>query len=590
MAGLSGQNVKILVDGIPVFGRQGTTNEININQIDVNSIQRIEIVEGPMSVIYGADALAGVINIITTKVRASDLSVSARLHEESIGSEYGIKQGIHNQYASLGWRRNNWEAGGGIGRNYFGGWQGDAVGRELTWHKKDQVLGNVFVGYTNARFSVKYRLDGLDEIITNPGNFSQVADPASGDTLAHDQEYLSQRLMQQLQASFIANNKLSFQLQSAYTTYSRQVFSTTVNKRNGDVRLDPAEGSQSVAEINAFTFRTLAVYKMNNIFSFQPGVDINLENGEGERLKSGSNSIGDYAFFITSEITPTSRISIRPGLRFIHNSVYNAPPVIPSINSKFVITRELDFRLAYARGFRSPSLRELYFDFQDANHSIFGNPDLKAEQSHSLTGSLNWNRQSTNGWVVNAVINGYYNDIENMIDFVFDASTPNLATYGNIARSRTGGGSLAGTARNKNWNLGAGISYTGFYNTYSASDKSLPELQWSPEANLNAGYHFQKLGMDVNFFYKFTGKKPSYTTNSSQEIVLSELEDFHMADLTISKNFNKRFKLNAGVRNLFDVKNINSTAISGGVHTPSGSRSLASGRSIFVGLAFNWEK
>ena len=59
MLGLSGQNVKILLDGMPMIGRQGTSNEININQIDVNTIERIEIIEGPMSVIYGADALAG---------------------------------------------------------------------------------------------------------------------------------------------------------------------------------------------------------------------------------------------------------------------------------------------------------------------------------------------------------------------------------------------------------------------------------------------------------------------------------------------------------------------------------------------------
>ena len=67
MMGLKGQNVKILIDGLPMVGRQGTSNEIDINQIDINSIERIEIVEGPMSVVYGADALAGVINIITKK-------------------------------------------------------------------------------------------------------------------------------------------------------------------------------------------------------------------------------------------------------------------------------------------------------------------------------------------------------------------------------------------------------------------------------------------------------------------------------------------------------------------------------------------
>ena len=68
-------------------GRQGTSNEININQIDINSIERIEIVEGPMSVVYGADALAGVINIITKK---------AALQKFLLLQEYMKKRSVTN--------------------------------------------------------------------------------------------------------------------------------------------------------------------------------------------------------------------------------------------------------------------------------------------------------------------------------------------------------------------------------------------------------------------------------------------------------------------------------------------------------------
>ncbi|MFC0181299.1 TonB-dependent receptor plug domain-containing protein [Pseudarcicella hirudinis] len=67
LMGMSGQNVKVLLDGVPMVDR-GSTRE-SIGQIDINTIDRIEIVEGPMSVNYGSDALAGVINIITKKGR-----------------------------------------------------------------------------------------------------------------------------------------------------------------------------------------------------------------------------------------------------------------------------------------------------------------------------------------------------------------------------------------------------------------------------------------------------------------------------------------------------------------------------------------
>lgn len=586
MLGLSGQNVKILVDGLPVTGRQGVNNEFDISQIDINSIERIEIVEGPMSVIYGADALAGVINIITKKAAKANLSVTARLHEETVGNEYGIKQGIHNQQVGLSWKRNYWELGGSFAHNYFGGWKDTAIERELVWHKKDQLITNGFIGYNNGKLNLRYRIDGLDEVITNPGNFIQF-DRRSGDTLANDQEYLSRRLMHQVQGSYFANSRLSFQLQSSYTDYRRQVFSTTVSKKTGAVNLDPGEGRQSVVDFTGFTFRGTALYKLSDVFSVQPGVDINIDKGNGERLKAGSNEVNDYAFFITSEITPSDKISIRPGFRFIKNSVYDAPPVIPSINVKFLLAKDLDLRVSYARGFRSPSLRELYFSFFDANHQVIGNPDLKAETSNSFTASLGLKKGSSDGLMYSVQLGGFYNDVKNLIDYVFTQSSDTAKLY-NVYRSKTSGITLTSTARYKKWNFSAGVGYTGFNNEQYDADKSLPTMVWSAEANATAGYSFSSIGLDVNLFYKFTGKRPRYVT-SGTDLILAKTNSFHIADLTVSKKVVSFLSVNAGVRNLFDVDRISSTFVNGGIHS-GGGLNVATGRSYFASLLFNWDK
>ena len=589
MMGLKGQNVKILVDGLPMTGRQGTTNEININQIDINSIERIEIVEGPMSIVYGADALAGVINIITKKAGAAKWSVTARVQEESIGNEYGIKQGIHNQYAAFTGRHKNWEFGGGAGRNYFGGWKDTATGRELIWHKKDQLIANGFIGYHKNKFSIRYRLDGLDEIITNPGNFL-FFQQISGETLAQDQEYLSQRLMHQLQSSVYINNNVNVQLQSSYTNYTRQVFSTTVSEQGGKVALDMGTGRQAVIDFTGFTFRSTVNYKLSKKVSFQPGVDINLDRGEGERLTAGSNKVDDYAFFITSEITPSEKINIRPGIRVIKNSVYDAPPVIPSLNTKFAITKNLDLRLAYATGFRSPSLRELYFNFFDANHQIIGNPELKAETSHSFTGSLNWKKISPKEVIYTTVLGGFYNNVKNLVDYAVSAGDPNVFILTNVSNSKTAGININTMAKYKQWNIAAGASYTGFYNDYSEADESLPQLQWSAETNSSIGYTFSKIGLDANLFYKFTGKRPYYAINTNQEIVLTNQKGYHLADLTFNKKAFNYLSISAGIRNLFDVDRITSTYSNGGTHSNGGTRNIATGRSFFAGISFNWDK
>ena len=90
LMGMSGNNVKVLIDGVPLVDR-GSTKQ-SLSQIDINTIEQVEIVEGPMSVVYGTDALAGVVNIITKKAKTNaektQVSISARIQEESMGKEY----------------------------------------------------------------------------------------------------------------------------------------------------------------------------------------------------------------------------------------------------------------------------------------------------------------------------------------------------------------------------------------------------------------------------------------------------------------------------------------------------------------------
>lgn len=587
MMGLSGQNVKILIDGVPMTGRQGTSNEININQIEVNSIERIEIIEGPMSVIYGADALAGVINIITKKSGREKFALNARIQEETVGKEYALfDQGIHNQYLGASGNYKNWYASGGIGRNLFQGWKDTATGRELTWHKKDQIVGNAVLGYRNAKLDVYYRLDGLDEIITNPANY-----PA-GNQPAIDQDYITDRLMQQIQGSYRFNNRLSINALASYTHFTRQVYSTLAYP-NGDVRVATAPGLQTLSTFNGFTFRATAVYAPSSLISFQPGVDVNTESGEGERIKTGTQRITDYAFFLTTEIVPVSWMNIRPGLRVVNNSVYDAPPVIPSINTKFLLTRYLDLRLAYARGFRAPSIRELYYDFFDASHSITGNPNLEAEHSNSFTGSLTWNAMRTRSAKLNATLSGFYNDVDNMISFAVDAANPQVTTYVNIDKYKTRGGTVTGQLITGNLDASLGFGYTGRYNAYSEANKDLPEFKWSPELSSIISYSFPKIGLSANVYYKLTGKLPYYqeaVENGQTVVRLAQTESYHWADLTLNKKLLSMLTVNAGIRNLFDVTAVGNTAVSGGAHSSAGARPVGNGRSYFLGLAFNWSK
>ncbi|ULT43574.1 TonB-dependent receptor plug domain-containing protein [Niabella defluvii] len=168
LMGMTGRSIKILLDGVPVADRNDTRE--SLNQIDIQTIERVEIVEGPMSVIYGSDALAGVINIITKKNKNTRFSAGARVQEETAGDEYSFwgNKGLHLQSVNASFSKNKFFANGAFTHNDFRGY-GGSYGRDKGWKPKEQWLGNVTVGHRGEKNTVYYRVDGLDENIAAKG-------------------------------------------------------------------------------------------------------------------------------------------------------------------------------------------------------------------------------------------------------------------------------------------------------------------------------------------------------------------------------------------------------------------------------------
>ena len=579
LQGMSGQNVKVLIDGVPVIGRQGTTNDIDINQLNLNSIERIEIVEGPMSTIYGADALAGVINIITKKPEKDKFTATARVHEENIGNEYSLfKKGIRQQNVGLGYRGKSFYTLADFGRNFSGGWTGDSTGREKQWHPKTQWIGGGVVGIQRDAWNVSYRLDYLNERLYDPAQFSG--------SQALDRNYITNRFMHQVQGSVEFNDRLSYNGAIAYTDYSRETQAVVVDAATGEKTL--ALSGQDITQYDAFTIRGTVLYRISSKFSLQPGYDINIESGSGGRLMAGTNRINDYAGFLSAELKPVKFLTLRPGFRFVQNSVYQAPPVLPSLNAKIDLSSRHDVRLSYGRGFRAPSLRELYFYFYDSSHQLEGNPDLEAELSHSFNASWTW-RVLIGPVSYTTVVSGFYNSVNNLIT---NAQRPNstVTTYMNVDVYKTQGITLNNSVNAGSLKAAAGFAYTGRYNQLLSEDSSLPQFNWSPEINASLSYEFSKAGITANAYYKYTGKTPFYQQDFSTTpatVFLAQAEEYHWADASIQKTFLTYLNVVVGTRNLFDVTRVRSTAISGGAHTTN-NNSLASGRSYYVTLSVNF--
>ncbi|MDF2187148.1 TonB-dependent receptor [Paraflavitalea sp. CAU 1676] len=584
--GLGGQRVKILLDGVPLIDRDATKQ--SLSQIDINTIERIELVEGPMSVIYGTDALAGVINIITKKGKSGDgFSVNARMQEETTGSRYSpfSKDGIHNENINLNWQRKVWHIAAWGTRNNFGGWNDTAPYPAKTWKPKKQWMTGGTLGYRFKHLHAWYRLDYLDEELFAAGVMFTTT--YSG----LDKYYTTNRYTHQAQADWSVGSSLSINTAISYQDYKRSTESYTIDYRAGSKTPAQGDGFWDVSEFKTFFVRSTAQWRISPAVSVQPGVEFKSYKTSGERI-SGTPAINDFSLFASAELKPTSRLLIKPGVRFSNNSVYDAPPLIPSLNTKFIINDHLDLRLSYARGFRAPILRELYFFFHDASHSIEGNPNLKAEYSNSFIGSLSWQPVKSKEIHLTSSVAGFYNDYHDFIDMAFDPARQ-VNTYFNNTRYKTIGSTLENTLQWKQLGATLGFSYIGYYNAYAGDpsrkgDRS--EFAWAPEVNSNITYHIISWKTQVGLFYKFNGALPTYLLNANGDILLSKMDAYHWADLTVTQKLGKYLSLQAGAKNLFNEKRVQSTAGNGAAHSSGGPVQTGYGTSFFAGINFQWSK
>lgn len=592
LMGMSGQNVKVLLDGIPMVDR-GSTRE-SIGQIDINTIDRIEIVEGPMSVTYGSDALAGVINIITKKGEdGANWTLTARAQEETSGDEYQAFQGegTHNEFLGLAWQKKGLMLSGNFTRNFFGGWQGLSTGRTKEWMPKEQYLTTVGIAYRNQKFNGWYRLNGTNETLKSLG--STYINTQTNNLSATDQYYVTNRWFHQFQGEYQFNTKNSLTAVTSYTDYSRKTQTTDIDLVKDRRTLSLTEGSQDKAIFQTTFIRITGQHKFTPKVSLQHGLETNINLSSGARIQ-GTPNISEFAYFASSELKLSSKVNIRPGLRFIKNSVYDAPPVIPSINTKFTLAKGLDLRMAYARGFRSPALRELYFTFFDSNHSIKGNTNLKAENSNSFNAFLSYQILEKPKLRLNSTLGGFYNVFNNLISIGVDPNDTKVSTYINVGMHKTIGTTWNNTLYWENLQATLGYSYIGRFNRFSTTE-NLPEFVWSSEVNTNIRYTFSKIAASISLFYKFTGKQPSYqaiSTESGLQTRLAKTSAFHTSDLTFNKVFYKNFSLLAGVKNLFNITRVTNTAAgSGDVHSSAGgSVPMSYGRSYFLGLTAQLSK
>ncbi|WP_422361438.1 TonB-dependent receptor plug domain-containing protein [Reichenbachiella sp.] len=591
LQGLSGQNVKVLLDGVPMVGRSGVGNEIDLAQINVNTIERIEIIEGPMAVNYGADALAGVINVISKNKQSTKWNLDLSIQEETVGSEYSIfGEGVHNLSASGRYQFNsNWSAQASTRSHKFGGWGG--TGRDHLWYPKNQFFQSGQVQFDVANFSIYYRLDYLSETIESLGVPEQVN--VQDDPYAFDKEYLTHRWMHQIQSE-LSMGKGTMHTVVSYTDYSRHTHRFKAFLLEGVPNVTTASGQDTIKFQTTFFRNALddvVQWALGSTeWHTQFGVDGTLETANGSSLSTGDKEMTDLGLFATSEVEIGTKLKVRPGIRLTYNSIFNANPSA-SINLKYDVTNHTQLRLSYGRGFRAPSLRELYHEFIDANHNIVGNDQLEPEYSNNINGDIT-HQFGNSGWELQT--SGFYNDIDNRISYFTPEGTNQATTYTNIHKFKTLGTAGYISYRSQKFTLKTGASYIGRYHRLSAeaSVHNVPQFLYSPEFISQLGYTF--FGVKLSGFYKFVGPGKQYLSvdhgNGDSHPELRQVDGYQLLDLTLTKTWKDALTIGVGAKNVLDLTSVNNNISSGGAHSSNsdGRSSVAYGRSFFLKINYQF--
>lgn len=572
LMGMAGRNVKILLDGVPMPDR-GDMRE-SLLQIDPNTLERIEIVEGPLSVMYGTDALAGVINLITKKT-ATNWGLSYRIQEETVGREYtpfgNAGQHIRSLQGHRQWKR--WTLESTLTQQQFGGWQGNSDTRRPNWLPKNQWFSQGRLLYQGEKTNAWFRSQFVNEQIDAPGVVNELT------KTARDQSFITYRWMHQGQFRRLIHPNWTVQVDGSFTDYYRRTLTTQLNTETNIRTLSLGEGEQDIAEIRQALIRPTLAGKLGKNWALQTGLEGNWETMLGQRI-AGQPHVTDIAFFVMPTYTHRA-IALRPGFRVMHNSQYQAPPLIPSLHAKWDIQTAWQIRGSYARGFRAPSLRELYFQFFDASHSIKGNPNLEAEYSHNYQASASWTNTNPKQLFRKFNVNGFLNQFENLITYGQDPTDPSVSMTVNLDAMKTSGITWETFWGGKNWDVQLGI--LGLARENLLQGDGLPNWLWTPEINLNGSYQFGNRGWQMGIFYKYTGARPQYVLEATG-IRQGMIDAFQWMDWTIQKKFTKGITVQGGIKNLFNITDIRNTTGGSGVHAAGPLLPTSYGRSYFIGI------
>jgi outer membrane receptor for ferrienterochelin and colicins len=623
MFGLDGQYLKVLVDNVPLVTDNGLGNNVDLTQINLDDIDHIEIIEGSMGVTHGANAVSGIINIITKKSTSADYEVSATAQEETIGKEYEpfANKGRHIQALRVAHSFSpEWFASVGANRNDFTGFQDTRGGENYTpydpdtpntnrgysWLPKEQLYTNATIRYQKGQTRLFYKFDFFNEHIDyyDPVVASEVVTNVGVLRYSNDRKYDTQRFYHHINASGKVLGQLNYNASLSYQQQERDVEIYKYYIQTGEKVVNTNETYQRTKVL--YSTGSLSNFFKNQVADLQVGYEFVNTNGFNSALSGTFNNddqqggnlekrLENYDVFAASEIKVTDRFSIRPGARYSFQSKFE-DQWAASLGARQLYKDGHEARISIGKSYRTPNYDELYTYMVDANHDIQGNTALLPESGYTAEISGKKTTHSANGFMLLNAVNITYNDIRDRIELAIVNSSPLQYKYININKYRSFLASTSNSMKYKNWDARLGVTLLGISRKIdtglaASDDKFLFNVQ----ANANVGYTVPQWNTVFSVYYKLMGRSQQFVQTGSidantQQFQLQRINSFGLLDASARKSFfDGKLEATLGARNLLDVVNVQSNVAGNSTAHSEGSTNLLMGygRSYFLKLTYN---
>ncbi|MBN4049996.1 TonB-dependent receptor [Nitrospira defluvii] len=514
--GESSSQTLVLIDGVQV--NSPTLGQYNFANLTTDNIERIEIIRGPQSTLYGADAVGGVIQIFTKTGRGP------------FSGTFSVEGGSFDSYReSLNLNGSNERVDYSFSASRF-----DTEG-----FSKAEV-GSERDGYENTSFSSRV---GLHLWETSLLDWSMRYSDAKVDV----DGFANTAPFNPID-NFATQENIAF---SSALSFSSQILESWSHKLQLSYQEEDSKGKDVVPGFNNFKIETrgqtldwqhnLSLGQYSNLVL---GYEYEVLAGKNKGVSGFDKTLRNEAGYVLNQFR-FAPVIFNVGLRLDNSNQFGEKTTYKTELAYLHDATNSKIRAAYGTGFRAPTLNDLYFP-------NFGNPELKPEESRSFEFGL---EQKFMGDTVQFTATYFQTRVEELIVFVFDPNTF-IGQPENVQKAKIEGWEL-GTVLSLSSKISLALDYT---RTETKNKNTGAELSRRPKHKASGTLTLKPIPvLSVSLDFRYVGKRFNDTANNIR------MNDYTVVNVAGTYDFTKTVQVFARVENLLnrDYQEVNGFATAG---------------------------